>query len=78
MVIAYSKGKGQPGKVANPARGHLNRENIFVPVPVRAWEFGLARRVRQSSRLVSPCSSLTHIMTQAEYIQINYTGIYIY
>ena len=29
----------QPGKVANPARGQLNRENDFFPVPVRAWEF---------------------------------------
>ena len=26
MVITYSKGKDQPGKVANPARGQLNRE----------------------------------------------------
>ena len=27
----YSKGKDQPGKVANPARGQLNREiNIFL------------------------------------------------
>ena len=28
--------KGQPGKVANPARGQLNRENEYFPVPVRA------------------------------------------
>ena len=34
-VITYSKGKDQPGKVANPARGQLNCENIFFPVPVR-------------------------------------------
>ena len=27
MVITYSKGKDQPGKVANPARGQLIREN---------------------------------------------------
>ena len=27
MVITYSKGKDQPGKVGNPARGQLNREN---------------------------------------------------
>ena len=27
MVITFSKGKGQPGKVASPARGQLNREN---------------------------------------------------
>ena len=26
----------QPGKVANPARGQLNRENEHSPVPVRA------------------------------------------
>ena len=32
----------QPGMVANPARGQLNRENGIFPVPVRAWEFGLA------------------------------------
>ena len=32
----YSKGKVQPGKVPNPARGQLYRENDFFPVPVRA------------------------------------------
>ena len=32
----------QPGKVANPARGQLNRKNEYSPVPVRACEFGLA------------------------------------
>ena len=46
----------QPGKVANPARGQLNRENEYSPVPVLAWEFGLARRV-QPSRPASACSS---------------------
>ena len=46
----------QPGKVANPARGRLNRENEYSPVPVRAWEIGLARRI-QSSRPASACSS---------------------
>ena len=38
----------QPGKVANPVRGQLNRENEYFPIRVRAWEFGLTRRVRQS------------------------------
>ena len=28
--------KDQPGKVANPARGQLNSENGYFPVPVRA------------------------------------------
>ena len=37
-----------PGKVANPARGQLNRENEYSSVSVRAWEFGLARRVQPS------------------------------
>ena len=32
----YSKGMDQPGKVANPARGQLNRENEDFPVRVRA------------------------------------------
>ena len=27
----------QPGKVANPARGKLSRENEYFPVPLRAW-----------------------------------------
>ena len=45
----------QPGKVANPARGQLNREKIYFPVPVRACEFGLARRVLPS-RPASVCS----------------------
>ena len=33
--ITYSKGKDQPGTITNPARGQLNCENIFFPVPVR-------------------------------------------
>ena len=36
MVITYSKRMDQPGKVANPARGQLNRENKYSPVLVRA------------------------------------------
>ena len=32
----YSKGMDQPGKVANPARGQLNKENEYIPVRVRA------------------------------------------
>ena len=45
VVITYTKSIDQPGDVANPARGQLNRENEYSPVPVRAWEFGLAIRV---------------------------------
>ena len=38
----------QQGKVTNPARGQLSRENRYSPVPVRAWEFRLAIRVQPS------------------------------
>ena len=51
----YSKSMDQPGKVANPARGQLNRENEYFPVRVRASELGLARRFRQP-RPASACS----------------------
>ena len=44
----YSKSKDQPGEAANAPRGQLNREIEYFPVPVRALEFGLARRFRQS------------------------------
>ena len=31
----YSKSMGQPGKVANPARGQPNRENGYFPLRAR-------------------------------------------
>ena len=40
---AYSKSIDQSGKVGNPGRGQLNRENEYFPIPVRAWECGLWR-----------------------------------
>ena len=33
---SHSKSKDQPGKVANPARGQLSKENEYFPVPARA------------------------------------------
>ena len=36
-VILYSKGKDQPGKDVNPARGQLNRENVFPHSRPRIW-----------------------------------------
>ena len=44
---------GQPGKVANPARGQLNRENKYFPVRVRsrARSFGLATGSTVPSRV---------------------------
>ena len=38
MAITYSKGKDQPGKVANPARGQLNRENEYISLSAFAPE----------------------------------------
>ena len=35
-VIIYCKSMDQPDRVANFARGQLNMENEFFPVPVRA------------------------------------------
>ena len=32
MIITYRKGRDQSGKVANPARGQLNRENVCMHV----------------------------------------------
>ena len=52
----YGKSMDQSGKVAHPVRGQLNRENELFPVRVRAREFGLARRFRQS-RPASACLS---------------------
>ena len=47
----YNKSMDQPGKVANPARGQLNRENNYFPVCVRASEFGLATGLAVPSRV---------------------------
>ena len=36
MVITHRNSEDQPGMVADSARGQLNSENDFFPVPVRA------------------------------------------
>ena len=53
----------QPDKAANPARGQLNKENKYFPVPALAGEFGLARGIWQS-RPALTCSF--SILSQAE------------
>ena len=40
VMVTYNE-KNQPGKDANPARGQLDREHEYFPVPVRALQFGL-------------------------------------
>ena len=62
VTHTHSKSIDQPGKVASPARGQLNRENEYFPVRVCAREFGLARRGRQCPAPRQPA----HVQTQAE------------
>ena len=54
----------QPGEVANPARGQLNRENEYSPVPARTrlrfWS-------RETGSAVPSRVSLLILHTQAEY-----------
>ena len=58
----YSKGKDQPGYVANLACGQLNRENEYFPVPVRTPENLVSR-----DRFGSPVPRQpAHLHTQAE------------
>ena len=35
-MVTDSKIMDQPDKVANPARGQLNRENLYLLIPIRA------------------------------------------
>ena len=55
MVITHSKGVDQPGKVTNPARGQLNRENEHFPVRVRSR---LRIRSRETGSTVPSRASL--------------------
>ena len=52
----------QPGKVANPARGQLNREKIIFPCP----RSRLRIRPRQTGSAVPSRASLLILHTQAE------------
>ena len=65
---------GQSGKVANPARGQVNRENDHFPVPVRAWEFGLTRQVRLSRPAYARLFSILRLNHQSS-IWCFFTGI---
>ena len=58
----HSKIKDQPGKVASPARGQLNRENQYFPVRVRAPENLVSRDGFGSPVPRQPA----HLHTQAE------------
>ena len=63
MVITYSKGNDQPGKIVNPARGQLAEQGrLIIPCPrsrLRIWsrEDGFGNPVLHQS---------AHLHTQAE------------
>ena len=48
-----------PGMVAIRAHGRITRKNDVFPVPVRAYEIGLAKRVRPSRPASARSSSST-------------------
>ena len=61
VITYYSKGKDQPGKVANLARGQLNRKNVFFPCPrsrLRIWSPETGSAVPSS---VSPLISILRL-----------------
>ena len=47
-MVTHSKSMDQPGEVANPARGQLNRKNEYFPFLVRASRNGFGSPVRVS------------------------------
>ena len=62
MYLHYinSKGKDQPGKIANPAHRQLNREKCFLPCPrshLRTWSRDTGSAGVRQSRTSSGCSS---------------------
>ena len=76
MVTTYSKGKDQPGKVANPARGQLEQGKCIFPRPrsrLRMWSRGTGSAVpprvkpSQLSRCACAVSSLFHQNQSREY-----------
>ena len=56
----------QPGKVANPACGQLNRENNSSLSPFAPEKFGLARQIRPSR----PASACSHTQSETDFINI--------
>ena len=57
MVITYSKSMDQPGKVANPARGQLNRKKMCFPLSPFAPENLVSRDMFGGPVLRQPAHS---------------------
>ena len=61
-----TKSMDQPGKVDNPARGQLNRENEYFPVPVRPrlkiWSRETGSAVQSRVSLLISILKLNHLV----------------
>ena len=79
-MIAYDKSSiDQPGEVADPAHCQLNVESKHYPVPVRAWEFSLAKNVLPSRPAPSYLSStlrLNVVLTHRWILPAFRSGVY--
>ena len=63
----YSKSMDQPGMVANPARGQLNRENEYFPVPLsrlRIWSRKTGSAVPSRVSLLISILRLNLVLTE--------------
>ena len=66
MVITYSKSKDQPGLVANPTRGQLNKENECFPCPrscLRIWSRETGSAVSSRVSLLISIPRLNLVLT---------------
>ena len=66
-ILTYSKGKDQPGEVANTARGQLNRGKKIFPCPrsrLRIWSLETVSAVpSRVSLLISILLRLNLVLT---------------
>ena len=72
MVTHYSKSKDQPGEVASPARGQLNKENQYISLSAFAPESLVSRDGFGSPIPRHPARLHTHIMLN---LALTYYGI---
>ena len=68
MVNTYSKSMDQPGKVANPARGQLNRENkgLDILLEHRIGSFTLVAFVARSPQGVKEANPFSEMSAASE------------
>ena len=67
IIITYSKRMDQPGKVANPARGQLNRKKIIFPClrsRLRIWSRETGSAVSSRVSLLISIRRLNLVLTQ--------------